>query len=145
MPRKYSDTDVKRIAQAIPALIVEHAGNRTKTAKDLGLSRTQLDYLCSQYAPCSDALKDGLAELADAIEENMTRKALEGGHPTPGIFWLKSHRPEVYNPPQRVEDVTGYAKPGGDDKPKGDSAPASRFTLGVVNGGAPPGRDGTQG
>ena len=149
MASKYTDKQLRNIADGLEDALLEEWGNVTAAAKRLGLTRGQLMGLVSNHSRIASAYKAAWEMLVDKCQAAWFRagSGSEKGINTQATGRiLQAQRPDDWNPVQRVEDVTGYAKPGakreaGEDDDGGTAAP--RLTL-VANGGAPPGKDGTR-
>jgi hypothetical protein len=142
---KYTSQELATIVAKLPELILEHRGSLIDVATSLGMPRRSLIALRTSYPAVEDAIKEGDELLADKVERQLLEVALDpkewrGINVTAGIFSLKALRGARWNPPSKVElDDSGYRQPAEEEKERDTGA-----RLTVVNGGAPPGDDGTR-
>ena len=142
---KYTGAELTAIADKLPELVYEHRGSLVDIAQELGLPRQALVALQTNYPAIAAALKEGDELIADRVGRQLLDVALNpadwrGINVTSQIFSLKALRGSKWNPPNKVElDDSGYRQPAEEEK---ESDTGARLT--VVNGGAPPGDDGTR-
>ena len=142
---KFTDAELTAIAAKLPALIFECKGSWTAVADKLDMPRQSLVNLVTNYPALQAAAKEGDERLADAVEATLLEVATDpkewrGINVTAGIFSLKALRGARWNPPSKVElDDSGYRPPAEEEKERDTGA-----RLTVVNGGCPPGDDGTR-
>ena len=104
----------------------EHEANVTRAAESVGISRRHMYELrdaCAEFAAEWDA---AVEDALDEVEQSLWVDAKTGKDTTGRIFLLKSRRPDVFNPPQKIAptDPSG-TKPFSiqlpEDWPKGES------------------------
>ena len=120
MAKKFTSNEVANICNKLPGLLHKHAGNGTKAAADLGLeSFNVLRGLMSNYPSIQDAYNRGFDLITQEVLEAHLGAAMDrrrGMNTQASGRYLQAAMPDRFNPAQRVEDVTGYAKPAASDE-----------------------------
>ena len=143
-PRKYSDKQIRELAEKLPDAVYDNDWDVTKAAQALGLEDGySLRGLMANYPLLQSAYKRGVERVLDSVQGTYIRAAngKERGLNTQASGrLLAAQRPDDFADTSRVQHtVESFSPPEQEDKK--DDQP-SAFAVIMGNGGAPANRGG---